>query len=140
MTVYGANTKSMTNRFRNFAAGAVLLLAPALAHAQIFTLTKEQLIELTSQSTFDRFPDGRPKIPDSLLERARGMSAEEVWAGLNQAGGQGGGGGRGGGQWRNQYEDNFQVLHPKLKLVGRAFTAQFMPSRPDIDAVLNAKA
>ena len=65
----------------------MLLLAPALAHAQIFTLTKEQMIELTSQNTFDRFPDGRPKIPDNLLERARGMSAEEVWAGLNQAGG-----------------------------------------------------
>ena len=76
----------MTNRLRNFATGAVLLLAPALANAQLFTLTKEQLIELTSQSTFDRFPDGRPKIPADLLERARGMSAEEVWAGLNQAG------------------------------------------------------
>src|SRR3954451_5503731 len=134
----------MTNRFRSLAAGAVLLLAPALAHAQLFQLTKEQLIELTSQNPFDRFADGRPKIPDDLLERARGMSAEEVWAGLNQAGGQGGGqgggGGRGGQAWRNQYEDNFQVLHPKLKLVGRAFTVQFMPSRPDVDALLNAKA
>src|SRR3954470_17102809 len=134
----------MTNRFINLAAGAILLLAPALAHAQLFQVTKEQLIELTSQNPFDRFADGRPKIPDDLLERARGMSAEEVWAGLNQAGGQGGGqgggGGRGGQAWRNQYEDNFQVLHPKLKLVGRAFTVQFMPSRPDVDAMLNAKA
>src|SRR5947209_3868397 len=119
----------MTNRLRNLAAGAVLLLAPALSHGQIFTLTKEQLTELTSQNTFDRFPDGRPKIPDNLLERARGMSAEEVWAGFNQAGGQGaaqgGGGGRGGQAWRNQYEDGFLVLHPKMKLVGRAFTVQF---------------
>jgi len=131
----------MTNRFASFAAGAALLLAPALSHAQLFTMTKEQLIELTSQSTFDRFPDGRPKIPDNLLERARGMSAEEVWAGLNRAGGAGGGRGGGGGQaWRNQYEDGFQVLHPKLKLVGRAFTVQFMPARPDIDTVLNQKA
>ncbi len=129
----------MNNRLASLAAGAVLLLAPALAHAQIFTLTKEQLIELTSQNTFERFADGRPKIPDALLERARGMSAEEVWAGLNQAGGAGGGG-RGGQAWRNQYEDGFQVLHPKLKLVGRAFTVQFMPSRPDVDGVLNAKA
>src|SRR3954454_1665105 len=134
----------MTIQFRNLAAGAVLLLAPALAHAQLFQVTKEQLIELTSQNPFDRFADGRPKIPDDLLERARGMSAEEVWAGLNQAGGQGGGqgggGGRGGQTWRNQYEDNFQVLHPKLKLVSRAFTVQFMPSRPDLDTFLNQKA
>src|SRR5437763_8801455 len=128
----------MNNRFANLAAGAVLLLAPVLAQAQLFTMTKEQLIEITSQNTFDRFPDGRPKIPDNLLERARGMSAEEVWAGLNQAGG--GGGGRGAQSWRNQYEDGFQVLHPKLKLVGRAFTVQFMPARPDVDSLLTAKA
>jgi 4-hydroxy-4-methyl-2-oxoglutarate aldolase len=126
----------MNSRFATLAAGAVLLLAPALSRAQIFTLTKDQMIELTSQNTFDRFPDGRPKIPDNLLERARGMSAEEVWAGFNQAGG----GGRGGQAWRNQYEDGFQVLHPKMKLVGRAFTVQFMPSRPDVDSVLNARA
>ena len=33
-----------------------------------------------------------------------------------------------------------QVLHPAKKMVGRAFTVQFMPTRPDLDAVLNAKA
>ena len=115
-----------------------LLLAPALGHAQLFTLTKEQLIELTKQNTFDRFPDGRPRIPDSLLERAKGMSAEEAWAGLNQFGG--GGGRGGGGAYRNQYEDGFQVVHPKLKLSGRAFTVQFMPARPDIDQYLGLTA
>ena len=117
-----------------------LLLAPALAHAQLFTLTKDQLVELTKQNPFDRFPDGRPRIPDSLLERARGMSAEEVWAGLNQFGGAGGGGRGAGGAYRNQYEDGFQVVHPKLKLSGRAFTVQFMPSRPDIDQYLGLSA
>jgi 4-hydroxy-4-methyl-2-oxoglutarate aldolase len=116
---------------------AIALLSPSLSHAQLFTLTKEQLIQLTSQNTFDRFPDGRPKIPDDLMERARGMSAEEVWAGLNQAAGNGGRGG--GGAYRNQYEDGFQVLHPKMKLVGRAFTVQFMPARPDLDSALNAQ-
>lgn len=116
-------------------ACAAAVLLPSWAHAQLFTLTKEQLIELTSQSTFERFPDGRPKIPDNLLERARGMSAEEVWAGFNQA--NSGGGAQGG--WRNQYEDGFQVLHPKMKLVGRAFTVQFMPARPDINSVLGAR-
>jgi regulator of RNase E activity RraA len=116
----------------------LLLFAAPFIHAQLYTLTKEQLTELTSQNPFERFADGRPKIPDNLLERARGMSAEEVWAGFNQANS---GGGRGGGQsWRSQYEDGFQVLHPKLKLVGRAFTVQFMPARPDIDAWLNLKA
>ena len=112
-----------------------LLLAPGLGHAQLFTLTKEQLVEITKQNPFERFPDGRPKIPDSLLERAKGMSAEEVWAGFNL-----GGGGRGSASWRNQWEDGFQVLHAKMKMVGRAFTAQFMPSRPDIDEYVNLLA
>src|SRR5437870_5795967 len=118
-------------------------LLPAPGRAQLFTLTKDQLIELTSQNRFERFPDGRPRVPDSLMERARGMSAEEVWAGLNEFGGAGRGGGpnraQGGGAWRNQYEDGFQVLHPNMKLVGRAFTVQFMPARPDVDAYVNAK-
>ncbi|HLK68376.1 MAG TPA: hypothetical protein VKU19_33315 [Bryobacteraceae bacterium] len=120
-------------------AFAATLLMPALSHAQLFTFTKEQLIQLTSQNPFERFADGRPKIPDALIERARGMSAEEVWAGLNIANSNASGGRGGGGQWRNQYEDGFQVLHPKLKLVGRAFTVQFMPARPDLDSALAAQ-
>lgn len=107
-------------------AGAIL--APAPVQAQLFSLTREQLIEYTAQNPFERFPDGRPKVPDTLIERARGMSAEEVWAILPGKG------------FRNQYEDGFQVLHPGKKLVGRAFTVQFMPARPDIDGVLNSKA
>jgi regulator of RNase E activity RraA len=107
---------------------ALVLLAPTLAQAQLFTLTKEQLIEYTAQNPFERFPDGRPKVPDALIERARGMSAEEVWAVLPGKG------------FRNQYEDGFQILHPGKKLVGRAFTVQFMPVRPDIDSVLNSQA
>src|SRR5438270_831217 len=63
----------MTNRFINLAAGAILLLAPALGHAQLFQVTKQQLIELTSQNPFDRFADDRPIIPDDLLDRAGGM-------------------------------------------------------------------
>jgi 4-hydroxy-4-methyl-2-oxoglutarate aldolase len=107
-------------------AGAVL--TPILSHAQLFTLTKEQMVEYTAQNPFERFPDGRPKVPDALIERARGMSSEEVFAILPGKG------------FRNQYADGFQILHPNKKLVGRAFTVQFMPLRPDLDAVINAKA
>ncbi|MDQ3347169.1 MAG: dimethylmenaquinone methyltransferase [Acidobacteriota bacterium] len=106
--------------------GACVL--PAAAHAQLFTLTKEQLIEYTAQNPFDRFSDGRPKVPDALIERARGLSAEEVFAVLP---GQG---------FRNQYAGGFRVLHPGKTLVGRAFTVQFMPSRPDLDGVVTARA
>jgi 4-hydroxy-4-methyl-2-oxoglutarate aldolase len=132
------------------AMSAAAGLYPAPARAQLYRLTKEQMIELTSQYKDERFADGRPKLSDALMERAKGMSAEEVWAGLNQfgsagggtggGGAAGGGGGRGGPSYRNQYEDGFHVLHPNLKLVGRAFTVQFMPARPDLDVFVNAKA
>jgi regulator of RNase E activity RraA len=101
---------------------------PRSAEAQLFSLTKDQMIEWTSQNPFDRFPDGRPKVPDALIERAKGLSAEEVLAVLP------------GRMFRNQYEDGFQVLHPGKKLVGRAFTVQFMPTRPDLAGVVNAKS
>ena len=99
-----------------------------VASRQLFTLTREQLIELSAQNPFDRFPDGRPKVPDEAIERAKGLSAEEVWAVLPGKG------------FNNQYEDGFQILHPGTKLVGRAFTVQFMPVRPDVEEVLQANA
>ena len=110
------------------AALVAALLFPSLAQAQVFTLTKEQLVELSAQNPFERFPDGRPKVPDDLIERARGLSAEDVWAVLPRKG------------FPNQYEDGFQILHPGTKLVGRAFTVQFMPMRPDVDEPMQSKA
>src|SRR3954451_2555849 len=103
------------------------LLTPA-ARAQLNLLTKEQMIEYTAQNPFERFPDGRPKVPDALIERAKGISMEEVFGVLPGKG------------FRNQYEDGWQVLHPGKKMVGRAFTVQFMPARPDVDTVMSAKA
>jgi 4-hydroxy-4-methyl-2-oxoglutarate aldolase len=110
------------------ALATVAVLIPVVSHAQLFSLTKDQMIELTAQNPFDRFADGRPKVPDGLIERARGLSAEEVFAILPQQG------------FRNQYADGFRVLHPDRKLVGRAFTVQFMPLRPDLDGVASARA
>ena len=86
------------------------------------------MTDYTSQNPFDRLPDGRPKVPDDLIERARGLSSEEVWAILPQKG------------FRNQYADGFEVLHPDKHLVGRAFTVQFMPLRPDVNDVATSKA
>src|SRR6266545_7650749 len=103
-------------------------LTPLPCQAQLFTIPRDQMIELTAQNPFERFPDGRPKVPDPLIERARGLSSEEVWTILPKEG------------FRSQYADGFKVLHPGTKLVGRAFTLQFMPARPDLDEVINARA
>jgi regulator of RNase E activity RraA len=108
------------------AVTALLLAAPV--QAQLFKLTRDELVQITADNPFERFPDGRPKVPDRLIERAKGLSAEEVWAVLPGKG------------YRHQWADGFQVLHPGMKLVGRAFTAQFMPVRPDIMGALTANA
>ena len=109
-------------------ACTIVLLAPPPVSAQLFTFPRQDLVDYTAQSPFDRLPDGRPKVPDDLIERARGLSSEEVWAVLHEKG------------FNNQYADGFQVLQPAKTMVGRAFTVQFMPLRSDIDQVAQAKA
>jgi 4-hydroxy-4-methyl-2-oxoglutarate aldolase len=107
-------------------AGALLATLPA--RAQLISFPKQDLIDYTSSNPFDRLPDGRPKVPDDLIERARGLSAEEVWAVLEEKG------------YRNQYADGFHVLYPGKTMVGRTFTVQFMPTRADVEEVAKAKA
>jgi 4-hydroxy-4-methyl-2-oxoglutarate aldolase len=98
------------------------------AQAQINKFSKEDLIKYTAENPFERFPDGRPKVPDDLLERLKQLCAEEVNAILPGKG------------YVNQFEGKWQILHPGKTLVGRAFTIQYMPSRPDIAAVASAEA
>lgn len=114
-------------RFINF-FGALVFVSSTLVQAQLFTFPKQELIDYTAKSPFERLPDGRPKVPDSMIERARGLSSEEVWATLHEKG------------FNNQYADGFQVLHPGKTMVGRAFTVQFMPLRADVNEVGEAKA
>src|SRR5690348_17431195 len=52
--------------------------------AQLLNFSKQDLVDYTAQEPFERFPDGRPKVPNDLLERARELSSEEVWAVLEQ--------------------------------------------------------
>ncbi len=106
----------------------IVLLHPISTNAQLITFTKQDLIDYTAANPFDRLPDGRPKVPDDLMERARDVSSEEVWAVLQQKG------------YNNQYADGFIVLHPGKTLVGRVFTVQFMPLREDVGDIATAKA
>src|ERR1035441_5592212 len=128
----------MTTRLSSHSGAALLAcavlatLAPKPASAQLWSWTKDQMMEYTKAWTGDRFPDGRPKVPDALLQRTRDMSMEEI---IVPGGGRGGGGGG-----YSQYADGWMVLQPGKKMVGRAFTVQFIPARADLDAVVTAKA
>ncbi len=107
---------------------AVLLAFASGASAQVFQFTREQLVQYTAKNPFERFADGRPKVPDSLLEKVRALAAEDIFGVLPGAG------------YPNQWEGGFRILHPGTKLVGRAVTAQFMPSRPDVGDVSEGEA
>lgn len=106
---------------------AALMLAPL--HAQVFRLSNDQMLKYTAKNPFGRFPDGRPKVDDKLLERVKGLSIEEAWGYLRSKG------------YKHQFSgSDFHVLHPGQKLVGRAVTAQYLPLRPDLEEVLSADA
>jgi regulator of RNase E activity RraA len=96
--------------------------------AQVFTFTREQMLQYTAKNPFERFDDGRPRVPDHLLEKVRDLAAEDIWGVLPGAG------------YQNQWEGGWQLLHPGKKLAGRAVTAQFMPARPDVMDIAEAEA
>jgi len=116
------------------AAWSLALFAAPAANAQLFSWSRQEMVEYTKAWTGDRFPDGRPKVPDSWLERAKAMSQEEVIVPP----------GRNAGPPNvanyTQFDGNFKVLHPELKMAGRVVTALYMPNRADIDTILNDKA
>jgi len=85
------------------------------------TLSKEELIFLTSEWKGERFSDGRPKIPDELLERAKKIAIDDAWTVLKNEG------------YLNQFEGNWKRVHDDVTVVGRALTAMYMPSRPDVE-------
>jgi 4-hydroxy-4-methyl-2-oxoglutarate aldolase len=106
---------------------ALCALAWALpAQAQV-KMTRDQILFYTSGWKGERFPDGRPKLPDDLIQRALNMTFEDVWEYLRAHG------------YRNQYEGGWQALHIDKPFAGRALTAQYMPSRPDMASAIAAE-
>jgi 4-hydroxy-4-methyl-2-oxoglutarate aldolase len=91
------------------------------------TISKEQLIALTSEWKGERFPDGRPKLDERWLQRAKKVSLEEAWGILRNEG------------YNNQFEGDWQILYQDMVLTGRALTAMYIPSRPDIDKQIRDK-
>lgn len=98
-----------------------LLLCNISSRLQAQAITKDELIFLTSEWKGERFADGRPKVPDELLQRARNIGIEEAWAILSNEG------------YNCQFEGNWKMVHPDTPIVGRALTACFIPSRPDLE-------
>jgi len=101
----------------------ILLLGYFIVNAQTVASSPEYIKALTVEWTGERFADGRPKVSDNLLERLKNITLEEAWAELIELG------------YFNQFEGNWKLLNENDNYVmtGRAVTAQFMPSRVDLE-------
>jgi regulator of RNase E activity RraA len=109
----------------------VIVLATVLAgavhngHAQ--TISRAEMEFLTPAWKGERFADGRPRVPDAILERAKKIGFEEAWQVMYNDG------------YKNQFEGNWKTVHDDVRIVGRVVTARYLPSRPDLEAQLKEK-
>ena len=85
---------------------------------------KEDIIQLSPLWTGERFPNGRPKVPDSILRRLESITTEEAWGVLWENG------------YKYQFEANMKQVQPGKIMVGRAVTGVMVPKRPDLDTYL----
>ena len=90
-------------------------------------MSPEELIEYTPEWKGERFADGRPKVPDDILERMKNVSITQAWGVIRGPG------------YNWQYEDGWVCTHPGQVLVGRALTAMYMPRRPVMRQVMEEK-
>jgi 4-hydroxy-4-methyl-2-oxoglutarate aldolase len=95
--------------------------------AQQVTPAAEQIKAITPEWKGERFADGRPKVPDKLLERLKGVHLEEAWGILRNKG------------YQNQFEGDWMVMHSDSAMTGRVVTAQYLPLRPDMDKIIKDK-
>lgn len=91
------------------------------------TISKDELIFLTSQWKGERFADGRPKVPDDLLVRARSIGIDDAWTVLKNLG------------YTNQFESGWKMVNDSTLVIGRAVTAMFLPSRPDVETSIKER-
>lgn len=82
---------------------------------------------LTPANPFPRFADGRPKAPDDLLDRLALVTNDEAWGVLEKT-----------HDYHFQFEGDWKHLHDEVTLVGRAVTCAFVPTRPDLNNVVQS--
>jgi len=106
-------------------------------NAQPLSLSKEQMIQYTPLWEGERFPDGRPKVPDDIVKRMKYVSITEAWELVRRGSGGGMRGGFGGGTYQNHYVSTMKPMHEDVTVCGRAMTAHFMPARPDVNRAMS---
>lgn len=114
-------------------------------NAQPSSLTKDEMLYYTSVWEGDRFPDGRPKVSDDIINRMKYVSVTEGWQTLNgtsdAARDQGAlsFGGMRRSTYSNQYHGGMKLMRDDVTICGRASTIQFLPYRPDLNGLIQQK-
>ncbi len=104
------------------------VISPVDINAQVNNFTGEDLTEYTIEWTGERFNDGRPRVPNDILERMKNVPITLAYDILSGEG------------YQNQYDDTeWECIHPDQVLVGRALTVRYMPFRPHIDKINQEK-
>ncbi len=88
----------------------------------------ERVAALTPLNLFARSADGRPRVPDAILERMRHVTNDEAWGVVERGHG-----------YHFQFEGDWVNLHPDRVLVGRAVTVRMVPLRHDLQGVVEAE-
>jgi regulator of RNase E activity RraA len=119
------NPKKQTskNQYMKLNGATLLLFLSMISFKNLLfgqTISKDELVFLTSAWKGERFADGRPKISDSLLQRAKHIMIDDAWTVLRNEG------------YLNQFEGGWKTVND-TPMTGRAFTAMYMPSRPDVE-------
>ena len=85
---------------------------------------KDDIIDLTPEWKGERFEDGRPRVPDEILERISKITITEAWKLMFVRG------------YKFQFTASLKRATTKPIMVGRALTGSFLPARPDMDQYL----
>jgi 4-hydroxy-4-methyl-2-oxoglutarate aldolase len=105
----------------------LFLLISAFSKSQNVGSSPEYIKALTPEWKGERFPDGRPKVSDAILERLKNISIEEAWGVLRNKG------------FQNQFEGDWTIINPDQPMTGRVVTAQYMPLRPDYEKYIKER-
>lgn len=84
---------------------------------------RDDVERFTRLWTGERSDDGRPRVSDDILKRMELVTVEEAWGVLREHG------------YKFQYAGDWKMLHDQT-LVGRAVTASYVPTRPDLHALV----
>ena len=88
-------------------------------------VTNPEIIRsVTKEWKGDRDSNGRPLVPDDILDRMKLVTTEEAWGTCRRNG------------YHFQFTGDWLNLNPDRVIVGRAVTCRWVPTRPDVHGSL----